>query len=419
MKKKNKRIIKSCVAIVIIIALTIWISSRWSAWFDNPEEQPYTASKVPTRVLLTFGNEGEYTRMVSWMCDTMVDKNARLILVNHKNDTISIPAKGEVFESRAGKAAYYRAEIKAHQLIIYQKHRYCVETNGARSPWYEFTCTNPASDSFAFLFMGDVQDSINGIANKLLKQAIQRHPEVEFVAFGGDLTERPTDEYWGETFRSIDSVCTAMPVICTTGNHDYLKYVIRKCERRFSLVFPYYLKGMEERGDENHLYHMMYHNTDFYIIDSDREFFYLWPQKKWLEEQFANTSCPHRIVLTHHPLYSVKKKNNNLIQRWMLNDMIREAKVDLVLQGHEHAYARCTSSEEPLKGNVCTTPPLYTVSHCSPKNYKVKPTERFYPVLKDMRCYQIVKVDKQGITMLAYNAMTHERVDSVRIINKK
>lgn len=410
-----KKRISILIGLLVIVALGCWINSRWNTWFHNPEEHPYKVSKVPTRILLTFGNNGEYTRMVSWMCDTAVDKKARLILVTPQNDTINIPAEGEVFESRAGKAAYYRAQIKANLLYPHRKHRYCVETNGAKSSWYEFTCTNPASDSFAFLFMGDVQDSINGIANKLLKQAIQHHPEIEFVAFGGDLTERPTDEYWAETFRSIDSVCTAMPIVCITGNHDYLKGVIKKCERRFSLVFPYYLKGMEERNDENHLYHMKYHNTDFYLIDSDREFFYLWSQKKWLEEQFANTSCPHRIVLLHHPLYSIKKKNNNLIQRWMFNDMIRNANVDLVLQGHEHAYAHCTSNEEPLKSNICTTPPLYTVSHCSPKNYKIKPSERFYPVIKDTRCYQIIKVKGETMTMLAYNAATHEMIDSVEI----
>jgi hypothetical protein len=120
--------------------------------------------------------------------------------------------------------------------------------------------------------------------------------------------------------------------------------------------------------------------------------------------------------MLHHPLYSVKNKKNNLIERWTFNDMIQEAGVELVLQGHEHGYTHCTSSEEPLKGNICNNPPLYTVSHCSPKNYNLHPTERFFPVLSDSRYYQVIKVDASAITMLGYDANTGERVDSVRIV---
>lgn len=415
---KKKKLTYSILGI-IITALVILTICRWDAWFHNPEEEPYSAPKIPSRVLLTFGDEGETTRYVSWVCDTVVDKNARLILeIEGTKRTESIPAIGEVFESRAGKACYYRAEIPASLLFPHITERYCVETNGVRSPWYEFTCANPGKDKFSFLFLGDVQDTINGITNKLLKNAIKRHPEVEFVAFGGDLIERPTDAYYAETFRSIDSVCTAMPVINVTGNHDYLKYLIRKCERRFALTFPYFLKGMEERDDKNHLYCFKYHNTDFFLLDSDRGYFFLTQQKEWLKQKMAESKAQHRIVMVHHPMYSVKRKNNNLIQRWVFDDVIREGNTDLVLQGHEHGYTHCTADEQPLKGNLCTNPPLYTISHCSPKEYHLHPTERFYPVLSDSRYYQIIDVDKTSVTMKAYDAVNNSLVDSVRIVRK-
>ena len=264
--------------------------------------------------------------------------------------------------------------------------------------------------------MGDVQDTINGIANILLKKAISRHPEVEFVAFGGDLIERPTDAYFAETFRSIDSVCTAMPIVNITGNHDYLKYLKRKCERRFALTFPYFLKGMEERGDENHLFSFVYHNTQFFLLDSERGAYFLLQQKSWLKDRFDECNTKHRIVMLHHPLYSVKNKNNNLIERWVFNDMIQEAGVELVLQGHEHSYTHCTNDEKPLKGNRCVNGPLYTVSHCSPKNYDPRPEERFYPVKNDSRYYQIVHVTASLVSMKAYDAFTGEMIDSVNVI---
>ncbi|MBR6286393.1 MAG: metallophosphoesterase [Bacteroidaceae bacterium] len=416
---KRKSLLIAGASIIVAAALGCWVSSRWNAWFHNPPEEPYTPSAVPSRVLLSFGNEGELSRYVSWMCDTVVDASSRLMYVDvtdtlsASRDTVSIGAVGEVFQSRSGKAAYYRAQLTG--LKPYHTYRYAVESRGVKSAWYSFRTYDPSASDFTFLYMGDVQDTIGGVANTLLRRALAAHPEAEFVAFGGDLIERPTDAYFGETFRSIDSVCTAMPVVNITGNHDYLKYLKRKCERRFALVFPYFLKGMEERDDDNHLFALTYHNTDFYLLDSDRGAVFLWQQRRWLKSQIEASRSAHKIVMIHHPLYSVKRKNNNLVQRLMFNSVVQDAGVDLVLQGHEHAYARCTAADRPLKGSECHDRPLYTVSHCSPKNYNIHPTERFYPVLSGSRYYQLVTVSAKSVTMKGYDANSGALIDSVVI----
>lgn len=414
-RNKKKGILLSLITL-LVLGLGILTYVRWEAWFGNPAEPPYEVSDQPSRVLLTFGNEGELSRWVSWMCGTEVDESARLCLADTLGDTIFVKPVGEVFESRAGRAAYYRAEVIG--LLPQMEYAYRVENQKGCSPWYRFRTSDPKAERFSFLYVGDVQDTIGGVANQLLKQAIRQHPEVEFVAFGGDLIERPMDKYWAETFRSIDSICTAMPILNLTGNHDYLKYMIRRCERRFALVFPYFLQGMEVRSDENHLFSFTYHNTDFFLLDSDRGVGFLYAQRQWLKEQLARSTSPHRIAMLHHPLYSVKRKNNNLEVRWMFNDLIQEANVDLVLQGHEHAYTRCTTDELPQPDTFCTQPPLYVISHCSPKNYSIHPSERFAPVLSGSRYYQVVSVDASSVSMRVYDAMDGEQVDYVRI-NKK
>ena len=102
----------------------------------------------------------------------------------------------------------------------------------------------------------------------------------------------------------------------------------------------------------------------------------------------------------------------------MFNDLLRQAHVDLVLQGHEHAYTHCTSSDQPLLGHHCTEPPLYVISHCSPKNYSIHPTERFAPVLREGRFYQVITVDGDVMTLKAYEATTQQLVDSVTITHQ-
>ena len=416
-KRNKKKGVCLSVITVLVLGLGILLYVRWEAWFGNPPEEPYEVSAQPCRVLLTLGNEGEQSRWVSWMCGTEIDASARLCLADTLGDTLRIEAIGEVFESRSGSAAYYRAQLT--DLQPQMEYAYRVENQTGCSPWYRFRTHDAKADRFSFLYVGDVQDTIGGVVNQLLREAVALHPDVEFVAFGGDLTERPTDRYWAETFRSIDSICTALPIVNVTGNHDYLKYLIRHCERRFSLVFPYFLEGMEERDDANHLFTFTYHNTDFFLLDSDRGLGFLYRQRQWLEQALRQSTSPHRIALLHHPLYSVKRQHNNLEVRWMFDDLLREASVDLVLQGHEHAYTHCTSSEEPLLDPDCTTPPLYVVSHCSPKSYSIHPTDRFSPVLRDGRFYQVVTVDAASVTLKAYDAMSGLQVDSVRIVRGK
>lgn len=396
----NRKSTRAVLLLLLLSGLTAWVHSRWSAWFSNPPEAPYTVPDVPSRVMLTFGDGGEASRYVSWMCDTVVTEEAELILA-HEGDTVRHAAIGEVFRSRSGKAAYYRVMLDSLQPNT--EYAYQVRNGPHCSPWYTFRVHQPNEDEFSFLFVGDVQDSIGGVTNTFLKRAVREHPEVEFVAFGGDLIERLTDAYWAETFRSVDSICTAMPILNITGNHDYLKYLIRRGERRFALVFPYFLKGMEERGDRNHLFNLKYHGAELFCVDSERGFGFLLFQRSWLQKKIKESTAQHKILLCHHPLYSVKHKNNNLIQRWMLDDIVGREGVDLVLQGHEHAYARCG------------TKPLYTISHCSPKTYRIHPTERFDKVLSGSRYYQVITVRPNGIEMRAYDAISGEMVDKAEV----
>ena len=57
---------------VLLAGLAILTYIRWEVWFGNPPEAPYTAPTVPSRVLLTFGNEGALSRNVSWQCDSVL-----------------------------------------------------------------------------------------------------------------------------------------------------------------------------------------------------------------------------------------------------------------------------------------------------------------------------------------------------------
>ena len=411
---------------LLIVALCCWCASRWNVWFENPEEDAYEPSDVPARILLSFGDEdGECNRNISWTCGTEVKESfVELSTLNCQLSTVNSqlsPAIGEVFASRHGKAAYYVARLR--DLKAGHTYRYRVCTGGKKSDWHEFHLPQAHESETTFLYMGDIQDSIGGIANHLLREAFRRNPDTEFLVCGGDLTERPTDAYWGETFETLDSVGQSVPVLTITGNHDYLKGIVCKLERRFSLIHSYFLDSMV---GENQVFTVRYKNVQLFCLDSNREFFYLWTQRRWLEEQLEKSRAKWKIVVLHHPLYSIRSSMNNLIQRWMFNDIICEHEVDVVLQGHEHAYARMTTNPHP--GQASTSKPstlnsqhsttIYTVSHCSPKSYRIEFDEMVDKFGTGSRYYQMVRTRGDTLFLTAWDANEGTLYDSLYIVKR-
>ena len=68
---KRKTIIRSIV-FVVLVGISVWVWSRWDAWFGNPVEAPYVSSPIPSRILLTFGDSIGENRNVSWQCDSVL-----------------------------------------------------------------------------------------------------------------------------------------------------------------------------------------------------------------------------------------------------------------------------------------------------------------------------------------------------------
>ena len=151
--------------LLIIIALAVFTAFKWKTWFHNPEEEAYAVADKPAWIMLTFGNGMENSRYVSWICgDESYESNLELVNAN-KGDTTVLEANGEIFESRAGKAAYYM--VRLNDLDPDTHYSYRVSTNGRTSDWYSFQTYPYERNRFAFVYVGDVQDTINGASNTI------------------------------------------------------------------------------------------------------------------------------------------------------------------------------------------------------------------------------------------------------------
>lgn len=401
--------LKVGIGLVIVIVVGCWVASSWHTWFVEEDEEAYVVSPSPVHVLLTFGDAQPLSRNVSWQADSVLRPSWLELVCLADSDTIRVEAQGEVFRSRGGQAVYYVARLR--ELQAGTSYAYRAVTGAKASPWYQFRMQSGSKDKVEFLYVGDVQDSIGGEANRFLREALSRHPESEFLVCGGDLADGPRQSCWDEAFRDIDSVAQAMPLLVVAGNHDYRKGVIQWLERRFPLTFSYFL---DAKIADNQVYTLNYGPVQFFLLDSNRELPYLLTQRDWLKAQLEQSRARWKIVVLHHPLFSIRSKSRNLIQRWVFNELLEDYGVDLVLQAHEHAYARMTAHE----GGQTVTP-VYTVSHCSPKNYEIYENDRYDKSIASSRFYQTVRISGDTLTLAVYEVYHHSLCDSLQIIKDK
>jgi len=405
MKHKNRsKVFKLLIISILLGILIIFCSKKWYAWFGNPVEPSYSSSEAPVRIQLTPGNEGALSRNVSWQCGDTLAASQLFIVKSTTTDTLTVPAEGKILRTQAGITVTYHSKLTG---LPEGKYKYCVSTNGKSSAWYTFNLS--VSDHFRFVYIGDIQDKIGGTAGKLFSSISQNEKDAAFWILGGDVVERPHDRYWNEYFTSMDSITETTPVIACPGNHEYRKGLIGKLDERFIDTFSYLI---DSQNNGNAVFDTRYGNTAIITLDSNRDTWTLFSQRRWLKQALIKAQdAKWKIVVLHHPLYSVRGKFRHYLIRHLFDPLIREYGVDMVLQGHEHCYARMINKE---KNNTFSTP-VYLISHASPKDYEIS-----YPNIYDrfgngLRFYQIVEISSDTLMFKSYTE-TGELYDQLRIV---
>lgn len=405
---KKKTLINLFIFAIILISLSTLCAKRWNVWFGNPPEATYRVDEKIDRVMLTMGDEKD-SRYVTWV-NGESDNPCWLDYVEEgSSDTLTI--KGDVtnFVSRSGRTSFYSAQMTS--LRDDYDYSYRIRSESDTSEWFSFYYRDTVA--FSCLFFGDIQEDEGAGFDTILPNVMKANKDVDFLLFGGDLIERPTDQYWRLTHKILDSVKKEYPILSVPGNHEYLKGVQRVLEGRFPLTFKYFEKNMNEYG-ENALYTFVQGDARFYFLDSNRDFWNYFQQRKWLKEQLSKSLQKWNVVVLHHPLFSVRGKFRNLMQRIFFNDVLEEYSVDVVLQGHEHVYARFSVEEED--GQMKS--PLRIVSYASQKIYNMSFVGDVSKWGTGERFYQKLTFSEDTLNLKTY-AMGKELYDEVSIVKNK
>ena len=397
MKRTSKKTISISLALIVMAILLI----KWDTWFFNLPEPHYQTTSSPGRILLTWSGDLKNTRDVTWEGDTTTHQGYLQITgKSFKCDTALYSSSSKIIKTSGGATAFFRVLIK--NLNSGETYQYRVANGNIWSAWNSFKMGNVSDSTYSFIYIGDVQDSINGSSGKLFHRAYESRPESAFMLFIGDMIERPHDAYWGEWFRSGGAIFRSIPIIATPGNHEYSKGIIQKLDERWTTHFSF-----PQNGPPNFLgraCYWDYQNTRFISIDSNgiQSLPSALEQRKWLKSVLENTRQKWIVVVMHHPLYSTSRGRDYFYLRTLFKSLFEKYNVDLVLSGHDHSYGRATHIPNAEQQNK--QGPVYLVTHASPKVYDLKFSDQMDKLASNTAMYQLFDVSKDSIQFGAYTA---------------
>jgi len=378
-----------------------------------PAKAAYAPRPLPDRIVLTWRGDPATTQAVSWRTDTSVRQAvAEIAIANDAGRELqkqSLPARTEPFKSTLGMAHYHSVEFTA--LSPDTLYAYRVGDGVNWSEWFHFRTAKRDAHKFSFIYFGDAQDDIREHWSRVFREAFRAAPHAAFTLHAGDLVdEGHKDQEWGEWFDAAAWVNATIPVVPTPGNHEYRRPPGSNNPRAGEILAlnwrPQFAlpengpKGLPELAETT--YYLDYQGTRIISLNSNLK---LAEQATWLREVLKDNPSRWTILTFHHPVFSPRHDRDNAALRNAWKPVFDEFKVDLVLTGHDHTYARAgevagriqDGTADHREGYHQTYDPavgtVHVVSVSGPKFHNIAGTGWAARRAEDTQLYQIITVD--------------------------
>jgi hypothetical protein len=225
----------------------------------------------------------------------------------------------------------------------------------------------------------------------------------------GDLVNQRAgnhDDEWGEWFEAGGFLHGMIPTLPVAGNHEYISHRLpsgtekRTLGPHWSRQFTIPRNGPV--GFEDTVYFVRYSGVLFIVLDSMRAVDdpkAAITQALWLDDVLDREKARWVIVSHHHPIFSVAlgRDNPSLREHWL--PVYEQRGVDLVLQGHDHAYGRGRNLVEGRTVTQGEGGPVFVVSVAGPKQYIAAESARsgLQLIGEDMQLYQSIQIESNRI----------------------
>lgn len=378
----------------------------------------YRPSAMPSRVRLTWSGDPATTQSVTWRTDDSVTAPvAQLALADHgpyiDTKATTQPGRTEKVASDLGWTLGYHT-VTFQNLLPKTQYVYRVGDGTNWSEWFHFTTAAPKFEPFSFIYLGDAQNGIKTLWSRVFRRSYAEDTKAKFFLYAGDLINRANSEAeWGELYDGPGWVNASTPTIPVSGNHEHTKgpngeQVISDHWRPQFELPQNGIPGLEESN-----YFLDYQGVRIIALNSTVR---QKDQTPWLEDKLKNNPNRWTVVCFHHPIYSAAARRDNPELRALWKPLFDKYRVDLVLQGHDHTYARndFNSVKSTVANKESDGGTMYVVSVSGSKMYDLNKQPWMVRAAEDTQLYQNLKVSWNEVVYEARTA-TGELYDKFTI----
>ena len=369
------------------------------------------ADDVPERIILNLTDTPANRMAVTWRTknehtDAVVQWSEATEGTGFRKDLQRTAARTEQLQLDNQKTVWYfsavLAGLKPQTVYVYR-----VGHDSSWSPWNQFRTAGAEAAPFSFVFFGDPQDDIREHISRVFREAYRQAAGASFWLFSGDMTSNPEDKLVAEWFDAAGFIPGVLPSIMVPGNHDHLaRKVNGKKVRTDTLPLWRAQFTLPENGIpglEESSFTVDYQGVRFVMINSN---YRLEEQAAWLENLLAHNPNRWTIVSFHHPLYSAGRERDDRDTRKAFRPLFDKYGVDLVLQGHDHTYARSHKLKNDAVVGEQEQGTVYVVTSCGPKFYVYNPLYKdlMAKTGENLQMFQVISIDGAALTFRAYTA---------------
>lgn len=301
---------------------------------------------------------------------------------------------------------------------------YAYRVQGADGAWSEWiqTRTAPATGPVKFAYFGDAQNGILSHWSRVVRSALTKAPDARFFLHAGDLVNRAARDFeWAEWFKAGSFVHSSIPAVVVVGNHEVQSYGLegQRSERVLSHLWRPQFTLPEDATLPASLQETVYdirYNQDIHLFVLNSLSRETEAQASWLDRKLANSDARWKFVTFHYPIFSSAGDRDSTDRRDLLLPILQKHSVDLVLQGHDHTYARGAIGQSPERlalGRDAQVDVMFVNSVSGAKMYELKPDGwdsyadygvTLQKAAENTQFYQIITVDGARLTYEAYTA---------------
>jgi len=372
------------------------------------------AGTATDRLILTPTDEPTTSQFVTWR-STLAPAGA----VEYRlpgGATTSVPAT--VVDTIG---AYTHQSATLTGLTAGTTYEYRVGQDGDWTSWRTFRTAADAAEPFSFLYYGDAQISLDTTWPAVVQAAHAKAPGAVGSVHAGDLIDTASNQtQWTNWFSGMGESARTTQVLAAPGNHEYsgdqtmrnwkanFQYPLNQpsratigelaqlaegdtpAARQAAAYFDHWTTFAGET-----VYYVDYQDVRFITLNATRDSTFLRPadlpactegcpnagalwidfQAAWLDHVLATNPNTWAVATFHQPVYSVSAGRDEPVLRAAWVPVFERHDIDLVLQGHDHTYARGYKDTTATGTPGVTTGPVYAVSNSGGKYYELAPAD--------------------------------------------